>query len=185
MSRPSLVIVLAEDDRHKSFTYRFLIKCGLENHQIRIQLSPSGRGSAESWVREKFVQETIAYRSRQARAHTALIVLIDADTSTVQHRLNQLDQSLRDGKHQIVGGTERIARLVPKRNVETWILCLNGQDVDEQTDYKNTRDSDNWNELIPQAAETLYQSTPLNTDLPNHFVGSLRAGIRELKRLKS
>ena len=29
---------------------------------------------------------------------------------------------------------EQIARLVPKRNVETWILCLNGQAADEDTD---------------------------------------------------
>jgi len=52
---------------------------------------------------------------------------------------------------------EQIARLVPKRNIETWILCLNGQAVDEDTDYKRRRDD--WTELIPEAAETLSKWT--------------------------
>jgi hypothetical protein len=157
MSKPSLVIVLVEDDHHKMLIYRYLIECGWERHAIRIQQSPSGRVSAESWVRKRFVKETIVYRSRQARALTALIVMIDADTRTVQDRLSQLDQALTDSGQQTVADTERIARLIPKRNVETWILCLNEQAVDEGTDYAGTRSS--WNELVPQAAETLCQWT--------------------------
>jgi hypothetical protein len=47
---------------------------------------------------------------------------------------------------------EQIAQLVPKPNIETWILCLNGQAVDEDTDYKRRRDD--WTELIHEAAET-------------------------------
>src|SRR2546430_7675062 len=128
MNKPSRVIVVLEDDHQKMLIYRYLVKCGWR-HAVRIHQSPSGRGSAESWVRERFVKETIAYRSRQARTLTALIVMIDADTRTVQDRLNQLDQALTDNGQQTVAGTERIARLIPKRNVETWILCLNGQAV--------------------------------------------------------
>jgi hypothetical protein len=181
MSEPSLVIVLLEDDHQKMLIYRYLINCGLNRHAIAIHRSPSGEGSAESWVRKRFVEETNVYRSRQAR--TALIVMIDADTRTVQERLNQLDQALTDSGNQIVVGSERIARLVPKRNVETWILCLNKQAVDEQTDYKRT--GTNWNELIPTASETLFQWTRSPAEPPNHCVGSLRTGVRELKRLTS
>ncbi len=183
MSKPSLVIVLVEDDHHRMLIYRYLIECGWEGHAIRIQQSPSGRGSAESWVQKRFVKETIVYRSRQARALTALTVIIDADTRTVQGRLNQLDQALTDSGQQTVADTERIARLIPKRNVETWILCLNEQAVDEGTDYTGTRS--NWNELIPQAAETLCRWTRSTTEPPNYCVSSLRTGRRELKRLGS
>jgi hypothetical protein len=181
MSEPSLVIVLLEDDHQKMLIYRYLINCGLNRHAIAIYRSPSGEGSAERWVRQRFVKETNVYRSRQAR--TALIVMIDADTRTVQDRLNQLDQALRDSGSRIVVETERIARLVPKRNVETWILCLNEQSVDEETDYKRT--GYNWNELIPIASETLCQWTRSQAEPPNHCVGSLRTGVRELKRLTS
>src|SRR5437879_5761518 len=120
MNKPSLVIVVLEDDHQKMLIYRYLVKCGWQRHAVRIHQSPSGRGSAESWVRERFVKETIACRSRQARALTVLIVMIDADTRTVHDRLNQLDQALTDNGQGTVADTERIARLIPKRNVETW-----------------------------------------------------------------
>ena len=183
MSKPSLVIAVVEDDRHRMLIYRYLTKCGQERHEIRIEQSPSGRGSAESWVQKRFVKETIVYRSRQARALTALIVMIDADTRTVEDRLNQLDLVLTDNGQRTVADTERIARLIPKRNVESWILCLNGQAVDEGTDYTGTRSD--WNELIPQAAETLCRWTRSTTEPPNYCVGSLRTGRRELRRLRS
>jgi hypothetical protein len=109
--------------------------------------------------------------------------MIDADTRTVQDRLNQLDQALTDSGTQTVVETERIARLIPKRNVETWILCLNEQSVDEETDYKRT--GNNWNELIRTASETLCQWTRSQAEPPNYCVGSLRTGVRELKRLTS
>jgi hypothetical protein len=85
-----------------------------------------------------------------------------------------------DGK-EVVKDSEQIARLVPKRNIETWILCLNQQPVDEETDYTKTRND--WNELIPPAAKTLVQWTRSQAELPSHCVDSLRSGVRELKRL--
>jgi hypothetical protein len=181
MSNPSLVIVVAEDQHHRRLISRYLKKCGLKDRAIRIPPSPAGRGSAENWVRREFVKDTEAYRIRQARARTALIVMIDADALTVQDRFNQLDQALQESGKQTVGGTEQIARLVPKRNVETWILCLNGQPVDEDNNYKTGRN--NWSELIPPAAQTLRQWTRSTTEPPDHCVRSLRTGVQELKRL--
>ncbi len=152
MHKPSLVIAIVEDDHHKMLVYRYLIRCGIREHEIRIERSPSGRGSAENWVRNQFMKETRIYRARHAQ--TALIVMIDADTGTVQNRFAQLDRALAEKGREAVADAERIARLVPRRNVEAWILCLNGQSVDEQTDYKN---SDGWIKLIPRAAETLLE----------------------------
>jgi hypothetical protein len=178
MRKPSLVIAVLEDDHHKMFVYRYLVKCGIREHEIRIERSPSGRGSAENWVRNKFVKETKVYRSRHAQ--TALIVMIDADTGTVQNRFAQLDQALREKGKEPVGDAEGIARLVPKRNVETWILCLNGHAVNEQTDYKNR---DGWARLIIIAAETLAQWRRANEAAPESCVESLRIGVGELRRL--
>jgi hypothetical protein len=183
MSNPSWVIALVEDERHNMLIYRYLINCGLKRHAITVKKSPSGWASAENWVRREFVRETTEYRRRQARARTALIVIIDADIYTVQDRLNQLDEALKESGKQTVGRSEQIARLVPKRNVETWILCLcNEEPVSEEEDYKNRRND--WNELIPPAARTLCQRTRSSTAPPNHCVSSLRIGVRELKRLR-
>jgi hypothetical protein len=73
MTRTSLIVVLLEDDHHKMLVYRYLKFRGIDAHQMRIETSPSGEGSAESWVRKRFVTEVSAYRSRRAR--TALIGL--------------------------------------------------------------------------------------------------------------
>ena len=180
MSRPScLVIVVLEDDHHKMLVHRYLKRRGRREHEIRIYRSPSGVGSAENWVRKTFVKEVSVYRSRHAQ--TKLIVVIDADTTTVQERMRQLDQALKDSEKQAVDEhTEQIARLVPKRNVETWIRCLNGHAVDEATDYKKR---DDWNKLISPAAETLFQWTQSSDEPPQHCVDSLRTGVRELKHL--
>jgi hypothetical protein len=182
MAGPSLVIVLVEDNRHQQFIRCYLKSVGLNRHAMRFLKSPSGRGSAEQWVRESLPAEVRAFRMRQARVKTHLIVLIDADNKTVQNRFSQLDQALqKKNMPPIDSGTERIARLVPKRNVETWILVLNSFAADEETDYKSAKFS--WNKLIPKSAEGLYAWTRPNAKLPTGCVPSLRVGIRELKRL--
>jgi hypothetical protein len=174
------VIMVLEDSRHEMLARRYLKKRGIGEREMRIRRSPSGEGNAEGWVRKAFAEEVTVYRSRQAK--TALIVVIDADTQTVQERWNQLDQALKDAKKQTVDvEREQIARLTPKRNIETWILCLNGQATDEDTDYKRTRHD--WNELIPPAAETLFRWTRSEAQLPNDCIDSLQRGVRELNRL--
>jgi hypothetical protein len=180
MAEPSQIILLVEDSRHQQFIFGYLRKLGFGTHAMRIEKSPSGEGSAERWVRERFAIEVEACRGRQAE--TRLIVLIDADTHTVQQRISQLDQALRDaGAPLIPNDSKEIARLVPKRNIETWILCLNEGQVNEDDDYKRTRD--NWTELIRSAVSTLYVWTRPNAAVPPSCVESLEIGIRELQRL--
>ena len=184
MNNPSLVIALVEDEHHEMLIRRYLKRYGLNEHKMRMNRSPSGRGAAEGWVQKEFPKEIKAYRRRQASAQTGLIVMIDADANSVQERFNQLDQALTKSAQQAVGEQERIARLVPKRNVETWILCLNNEpDLDENTNY--TREGRNWHDLIPPAAETLSRWTQSPGELPTHCLSSLRTGVRELRRLRS
>jgi hypothetical protein len=175
------VVVVAEDERHKMLVCRYLRKNGLSPRQIRPLTSPSGRGSAEKWVRATYSDEVKAHRIRCAGATAALIVMIDADAHPVQGRLALLSRELHDNGVDKIRDAERIAHLIPKRNVETWILCLNGQAADEALDYKQTRN--NWNELIPRASETLFKWTRSNAVLPNHCIDSLRRGVSELDRL--
>lgn len=181
MSKASLVIALLEDDRHRTLIYQYLLRTGLKAHEIRIHRSPSGRGSADNWVRKRFVEETKLYRRRQARARSALIVMIDADTLSVRHRFHQLDEVLQQGGVAALAEDDHIARLVPKRNVETWILCLNRAAVDEATDYKTTHKD--WTLLIPLAAEALNTCVRSDSNLPASCIDSLRTGVVELRRL--
>jgi hypothetical protein len=182
MPSPSLAVVVVEDERHRMLVYRYLLERGLSRHQIRIKPSPSGRGSAEQWVRAMYAAEVKEYRIRRAKAATALIVMIDADTHSVQGRLAQLGHALQENGAHSIRNDEQIAHLIPKRNVETWIRCLNEHVVDEATDYKEPRDD--WNELITRASETLFQWTRPNTVLPTYCIDSLRKGVSELNQLK-
>jgi hypothetical protein len=73
LSKPSLLIVVLEDDHHERVIYRYLKECEFKPHEIRIIRSPAGEGSAENWVKKRFAQEVGAYRVRQAKAETGLI----------------------------------------------------------------------------------------------------------------
>jgi len=185
MSNPSLVVVLVEDQRQKQFIYRFLAKAGVRPRQIQIELSPSGRGSAEKWVCDNFAKEARKCRARSSRASTGMIVMLDADTRSILNRLQALDEALVSaGQSRLDPNRDPIARLIPRRNVETWILCLNptGNPVDEETDYKLTKSGEDWSAFIPTAADALHQWMKMPNNLPSNLIYSLRHGIEELPR---
>ena len=181
MTRPSLVVVLAEDERQQRLARRYLYRLQYGHHDIRLVDLPSGRGSGVEWVLQRYAAEVQKFRSRAAKAGTALIVVIDADTFHIDQRDRQLRQALADATFEIRRDHEAIIHLIPKRNVETWILCLTGKQVDETTDYSRERDVDR---LIPTAAETLFDWSRRNATLPAHCVPSLEVAVPELRRLE-
>jgi hypothetical protein len=109
------------------------------------------------------------------RAETALVVAIDADTSSVVQRQQQFQ-----GRATQTGG-ERIAHLIPKWSIETWILCLGGESVDEDQSYRRAAGID---EKISAAAATFFTWTRPNAALPPHCILSLREAIPEVWRLE-
>jgi len=178
MSKPSQFIVLAEDEIQQRFIRRFLQKL-YDSPSIRNRDLPNSKGSGEQWVREQYAQEVKAYRNRSARAKTALIVAIDADTSEVSQRCRQLRETLKAADERPRTNEETIVHLIPKRNIETWIFCLNGKAVDETTDYSR-RDVDG---LIIDAASSFFDWTRSQATLPSHCVPSLVEAIPEANRL--
>lgn len=180
MSRPSLVVILAEDKRHQGFIRRYLKRLGYSLRDMRFRELPSGRGCGEQWVRERYSEEVAAYRLRSARADSALVVLIDADGGDANRRLQQLQQGLNNAGQEARSGRERIIHMIPRRNIETWILCLDGRLVDEETDYRHEPEID---ELISRSAETFFEWTRPNAAVPAYSVASLRTAIPEAQRL--
>lgn len=178
MSRPSEVIVLVEDDRHRRFVRRYLERRGIV--ALRFEDLPSGRGCGEQWVRTRYAEAVRRFRWRSARATTALIVAIDVDPNgDVQRRVTQVADALRTAGMAARAPDERIVHFFPKLNIETWVVCLTEGQADEETDYKRYRGIDS---LIPPAAVSLFDWTRPNA-VPDHCVPSLRAGINEARRL--
>ncbi len=172
--------MLAEDKRHQSLIRRYLYRAGFGLREIRFTELPSGRGCGEQWVRDHYVREVRAFRARSSKATTALIVAVDADVLDVIERAAQLQFALSNGKLDPRAPGERIAHLIPKRNVETWLLCLTGQTVDELTDYKRRAGLD---VLAKPAAETLFEWSRDNAVASRYSIPSLQIAISEVRRL--
>jgi hypothetical protein len=175
----SWVIVLAEDPCHQQFVRKYLYRLGFSRHQLDFRAVSHGRGSGEHWVRQQYPKAVQDYRVRSARAETALVAIIDADTGDVDRRHRQFQDALKLGGLVPRSNNETVVHLSPRRNIEAWILHLTGESVDEETDYKG-KDVD---ALINGAAETFFEWCRPNTQIPERCLPSLRAAIDETKRL--
>ena len=174
MRRTSQVVVLVEDKRQQRFVRRYLYRLGYTRHDIQFEPVPGGEGSGAKWVLDRYTDVVTACRSRSARAETALVAAIDADDGSVAER----QQQFHDRATRIVG--ERIVHLIPKWSIETWILCLSGEVVDEDQTYRRVPDVD---EKISAAAVTFFIWSRPNATLPPHCTPSLRDAIPEVRRL--
>jgi hypothetical protein len=173
----SKIFILAEDARQQRFVRRYLHGAGFERHVIDPEPLPNGIGGAgEHWVRRHYAAVLMKYRRRATKARTALIVVIDADTEDLSFRSRQLEDSLRQTDAAPRSKGESILHLIPKRNIETWILHLNGEGVDETKDHRH-RDVD---DLIPIAAAKFHA---WSAQVPTHCLPSLLAAIEETNRL--
>ncbi|HKW97987.1 MAG TPA: hypothetical protein VJN43_09635 [Bryobacteraceae bacterium] len=178
--RIASVIVLAEDVTQTNFAYRALIRKGYDWRAIRVMPAPHGKGSGEQYVRENFPIEVAQYRNQVARVSVSLVTLIDADKGTVARRESQLWKALRDEGIPPRRNTERIALLIPRRNIETWILCVTGVRVNETTDYSGRNDVQ---EKIRPAAEKFFEWSRPGYKVPAHCIPSLRRAFPEFRRI--
>lgn len=184
MPRPSLAIILAEDDAHDLFIRRYLsrLNLGLREREITTEPFPEGRGCGEQWVRTQYARVVKKYRWRSSKSRTVLVVLIDADKGDVNRRLHQLEDGLKQENLEARKLQECIVHFVPKRSIETWVLYLNGHSVDEDTDYSGRRGVE---AQTSTAADTFFDWTRPNAPVPSHCVPSLYAAIPEAQRLEA
>ncbi len=180
MSNLARVIVLAEDKRHQRLIRHYLYRAGFGRHDVYFEPLPRDRGCAEQYVRENYAANVKDFRRRAARAAKALVVAIDADTVEVTRRQQQLAEQLRKAGMNARDRLEPIAHLIPKRNIETWILFLaNSPNIDETTDYRNDRRVE---AAINSAAEALFDIARNSSSGPN-LLPSLIAALPELRRI--
>ena len=181
MSKASLVIVLAEDRMTQDFVRGYLHKLSYSNHDIRFEdVSAGKRGAGEQWVRDRYVATIAAYRHRAKKASTMAVIVVDADTKTVEQRLSQLAKALHPNA---VKPEEKIAHLVPKHSIETWILCLSGTEVDEDTRYKKTSGNPQPSQAR-LAAPIFFDWSRPNATIPETCIPSLQRACAEVRRLE-
>ena len=165
--RASNIILLCEDKQHERFARAFLTKwCSADlRRRIRLVPIPGGRGDAKQWICDQFPSEVKAYRAKANHLNTMLIVITDVDNRTLQQRVTSLDQSCRDCGVEVRRQDERIVFITPKWAIETWIMALNGQVLDE-------------NERI--GAQKKKIAEPLNTAMAENLADQCKQGRTEV-----
>ncbi len=136
MNKPSEVIVLAEDRRQQNFARGFLKSWGYKNRKVRFLDLPAGRGAGAQYVRERFPDELRALRKKLNMTAKALVVLIDADQRTTLEIRQALNAQLDSTDTDPIQTDEPVCLFIPKRNVETWVVCLLDGQANETDDYK-------------------------------------------------
>lgn len=184
MSRPSLVFVLAEDKSHQIFVRNCLYSLGYTTHDVRVADLPAGKGSGEHFVNQHYLKAVKTFRQRvmSRKANTGLVVVVDADTTTLEYRRRQFRRRLREADEAPIGANEQIVHLIPKRHIETWILFLSGNHVDEDTDCKRLHHN-KLGRLVKPAAETLGGWSKNPHRRPPNCLPSLDEAFPELARL--
>jgi hypothetical protein len=177
-------IILAEDAIQQNLVRRYLERCGHRGPFRLVPLPAKGiGGSGEKYVRDQYSHQVQACRSSLGRRAAALlIVIIDADMETTQHRWLQLSDALKSASLSDRRDDEPIVVLIPKRHVETWIRALLGDHVDELADY--TRPTPTAKE-IKDAATELYVWTRPGADPGLTSPPSLTGSLPEWQKIPS
>lgn len=179
--RYSKIVILCEDKQTDSFIRRFLKKAhNIQAHDLTVQPYPSGKGSGEQFVRKRYANELNALRQRQHRANTALIVAIDADTSNITQIKETLKAACSDIGIESNTDKDNVAFVIPKRNIETWITWLNGNDVDENKSYTKLQKKESGCQLAVEKLYVLCQQSVTPPDFPE----SLATACVEYRKVK-
>lgn len=180
-------IILAEDTVQQNLVRRYLERCGHAPPFRLVALPARGTGgSGEKYVRDQYPQQVQACRSSLGRRAAALlVVVVDADMETTERRTAQLASALQAAGMTARGNEEPIVVLIPKRQVETWIRALLGNQVDEETDYKKAPYSMPVANEIKSAASELRQWTHPGVGPGPTSPPSLTASIPEWRKIPS
>ena len=180
MARKGVRLVLVcEDDEHWKFARHAFLRLGYHNRELRPFISPSGRGAAEHWVRKRYALEVRAHRRKAASQKVGLVVVIDADRETTEHRHHRLSSELADADLPKRSEDERIVIWIPRRHIETWVAYLLSNTVTEDEDWKRRMQGQDYRPPTRRFIE-LYQRP---NDRPTDLLPSMSLAYEELARL--
>jgi hypothetical protein len=185
-SRASQIAVLCEDRLHEVFVKRFLGYCGYRKPDILVLPYPrTGRGAGEGFVRHEYPHELRTYRKRSAKATTALIVVIDADTGSVADRHADLQRACQEAAVQWRQQEELVVHAIPRRAINTWLAYLDGVQVDEAVDYKK-KEQYRFDRCEAEASRLIKRlhEMCIAGELPAQAPPSLRLACVEFGRIK-
>jgi len=171
-------IVLGEDDDHLRFARYTLLKLGFHGREVRSLGVPAARGAGDQHVKKCYAAEVRLHRRRASHQHVVLLVLIDADTTSVEDRFGQLASVLSDAQLPAHEQREAIIIWVPKRHIETWIAYLASHGVNETDDFKHVAASLSRRASAECFATLLQDSNQRRTDTPASMTVAFEESLR-------
>jgi hypothetical protein len=172
------ITVLVEDEALERFACNVLAMFGVDRRKTYVDPYPVGR-NAKQWVAQQYPGKVQLFR-RKAGEQVALLVGTDADEQTVQQRGNALAAALDQARLPRRADDERIALWIPKWHVETWILALLGQDVNENENYRHAAQGANVSEAAKGFVDRFHS---FKQDAASAPLPSLRTAFEETQRL--
>jgi len=171
------IVVLCEDRQQEVFVRYFLENCGIDPHRIRANICPKGKTAGEQYVREAYPKEVMAYRRVSSYKTIGLTVVTDADIKAIVDKFRELEEALAGRNQDKRQARERIALLIPKRNIETWIHYLQGEPVNEADSYPKLAREGDCKPAVKRLAQKPSYTPAAGTP------SSLREACREIKRI--
>lgn len=171
------IVLLCEDSQTDSFVRQFLKPRNFRSRDITTIPLPGGSQSGEQWVRHRFPGELQAIRRKRS---AYLIVVTDADTRSTAERRRQLDAECERRNIPVRNKRDPALVIVPRRNIETWLAYLAGDEVDEAARYprlKRERD-------CTAHAKNLHRMCHTAQKLDKPAPPSLREACEEYQRLQ-
>ncbi|EDN70179.1 conserved hypothetical protein [Beggiatoa sp. PS] len=127
-------------------------------------------------MRENYAKELEAYRSKANHLNIVLVIVIDADMTSIEDRIKSLDKKTSQNPRS---DTDKVAIFVPARNIETWFRYLDGYDYNEEESYKSLYNKG----ASPRKFAKKLAKEICSQGLPDNAPPSLFHACQELKRL--
>ena len=194
------IVLLCEDKNTATFVRKFLRHRNFKEHDFTILAFAAGKGSGEQRVKKEYPKQLKHIREARRKGRNAyLIVVIDADTGTIEDRHNDLKEACTDpsrlarGKDKDIPAIppisprnektdKNVLHIIPRRNIETWFAYLDNQNVDESTDYKNKIEA--CATKIREYADNLFDMCHHAQSLRDPAPPSLQEACKEYRKLK-
>lgn len=169
------VVLICEDSQHEYFARHVLSKLGYADRSFRVIKADRGGGSAEQFVRDRFLRELRTFQ----KGHTTydLIVVCDADG---KNRLTDWKEACNRGGLEWPGPDQRVALFFPNREIENWIYHLRGEDVDEARKCAKLKGAGDCQDAVEQLARICDSGR-----LPPDALPSLRQACVEYARFRA
>lgn len=186
MGATKKIVLACEDAQQSSFISECLKNLGAK--KLKRDLYPwiaareEPNGNVDTVIKRVTDVEFPAWQSRCPSCTTLLVVVADADMKSIPDRVACFPTCENSSLCNLY------VIIVPKRNIETWVVLPNGMEVDETTDYKNSRTtaSDVAKNAASQLMKWFLHGNHLPPPLANHPVWGtfcdamerLRTGLR-------